>query len=303
MPPKKQDAYLPEVEDEVDVPEDVLNSLGGKLPTTSFSLVLGHLSGHNFRVQPPSEDGEAVPLQDFDPCALILNQVKQSGDAPKSIVLLDKEELGAYCQEAYGLQDQPIWAGLKFRLEKERAARQRAKSNALRRKLIADFEEGAEGDCGDQAATSPPKPEVDVLFLLDVPEAEELQAISDAGLSEVVDLWSCIYFAGKSMDESEPPVQVECATAEVPDLFYQAISSAAMKTDLANCTVCTVAESQELAFAVPKSSAVSESPEAQVPETTPTQRVMAAMMEVLAQEASSRMRFQAWLEAGGKRFG
>lgn len=32
------------------------------------------------------------------------------------------------------LQDQPVWAGLKFRLEKERAARQRTKSNALRRK-------------------------------------------------------------------------------------------------------------------------------------------------------------------------
>ena len=32
------------------------------------------------------------------------------------------------------LQDQPVWAGLKFRLEKERTARQRTKSNALRRK-------------------------------------------------------------------------------------------------------------------------------------------------------------------------
>jgi len=291
MPPKKQDVYIPEVEDEVDLPEELLASLGGKIPETRFCLVLGHLSGQNFKVQPPSEDGEAT-LQDFDPCTLLLNQVKQSGDAPKSIVLLDKEELNGYCQEAYGLQDQPVWAGLKFRLEKERAARQRTKSNALRRKLIADFEDASAESPGE--AQIPSMPEVDVLFLLDAPDVEELQGMSDAGLYEVVDLWANIHFAGKTMDESDPPIQVECPMGEVPQMFYQAISSAAIKTDLANCTVCTVLDSHQLAFTVPKSS-TSESPE--VLEISPTERVTAAMMEVLAKEASSRMRFQAWLQA------
>eukprot|EP00434_Breviolum_minutum_P012346 symbB.v1.2.010880.t1/scaffold689.1/size246588/11 len=280
MPPKKQDVYIPEVED-----EELLASLGGKIPETRFCLVLGHLSGQNFKVQPPSEDGEAT-LQDFDPCTLLLNQVKQSGDAPKSIVLLDKEELNGYCQEAYGLQDQPVWAGLKFRLEKERTARQRTKSNALRRKLIADFEDASAESPGE--AQIPSMPEVDVLFLLDAPDVEELQGMSDAGLYEVVDLWANIHFAGKTMDESDPPIQVECPLGE-------AISSAAIKTDLANCTVCTVLDSHQLAFTVPKSS-TSESPE--VLEISPTERVTAAMMEVLAKEASSRMRFQAWLQAG-----
>ena len=41
-----------------------------------------------------------------------------------------------------------------------------------------------------------PEAPVDVLFLLDAPELEELQAMSAAGLYEVVDLWASIHFAG-----------------------------------------------------------------------------------------------------------
>lgn len=294
MPPKKQDVPVPEVEDEVDLPEDLLQELGGSYPAEpQFCLVLGHLAGHSFRV--PSEE-EGGPPQDFDPCAVLLNQVKQSGDAAKSIVLLDKEELQGYCTEAFGLQDQPLWAGLKFRLEKERAARQRQKSNALRRKLISEFEDPELKAAGGEGEVSPP--EVDALFLLDAPaDAEELQAMSDAGLYEVVDLWTNIYFAGETLDESEPPVQVECPMGEVPQLFFQAIGSAAASTDLANCTVSVVPESHQLAaLEAPQDSAEgAEAPPAVT--TTPVERVTAAMMEVLAQEASSRMRFQAWLQA------
>eukprot|EP00913_Durusdinium_trenchii_P000419 g383.t1 len=154
----------------------------------------------------------------------------------------------------------------------ERAARQRQKSNALRRKLISEFEDPELKAAGGEGEVSPP--EVDALFLLDAPaDAEELQAMSDAGLYEVVDLWTNIYFAGETLDESEPPVQVECPMGEVPQLFFQAIGSAAASTDLANCTVSVVPESHQLAaLEAPQDSAEgAEAPPAVT--TTPVERV------------------------------
>ena len=276
MPPKKQDAVLPEVEDEVVLPEELLQEIGTP-PEPDFSLVLGHLAGHSFKVA--SETG----VQDFEPCNLVLTQAKQLGDASGPVVLLEREELHAYCTEANGLQDQPLWAGLKLRLAKERAARRRAKSNEARRQLIAKFENRDRENRDEGAPEAEAPPEVDVLFLLEAPDAEELNAMSDAGLYEVVDLWCNIYFAGKTVDETDPSVQVDCPTPEQAQLFYEAIQSAPANSDLANCSVVTVPESHALAVAEDESS--------------PSERVMAAMQEVLAREASSRVQFQAWLQA------
>ncbi|CAE7240631.1 RNF14, partial [Symbiodinium sp. CCMP2592] len=235
---------------------------------------------------------------DFDPSSLVLAQAKQPpADAPAQIVLLEKDDMQAYCTEAYGLQDQPLWAGLKLRLEKERAARSRAKSNAARQKAIAALEVVEEGET-EEAKQEPKATEeqVDVLFLIEAPaDAEDLQAMSDAGLYEVVDLWTSIFFEGKSVDEADPTVEVPSEVPAGPQLFYEAIHTASTSADVAGSTVCTISDSQALAF-----EAESEEPqENEVPPTekTPSERVLAAMLDVVGKEARSRMRYKAWLEA------
>eukprot|EP00439_Symbiodinium_sp_Y106_P082659 s85_g22.t1 len=302
MPPKKQDAPpLPEVEDEVALPEEVSD-----FQEPSFCLVLGHLAGSSFRVQPPAgppdpESGEpaaAPPLQDFDPSSLVLAQAKQPpADAPAQIVLLEKDDMQAYCTEAYGLQDQPLWAGLKLRLEKERAARSRAKSNAARQKAIAALEVVEEGET-EEAKQEPKASEeqVDVLFLIEAPaDAEDLQAMSDAGLYEVVDLWTSIFFEGKSVDEADPTVEVPSEVPAGPQLFYEAIHTASTSADVGSSAVCTISDSHALAF----EAECDEAQETEVPPTekTPSERVLAAMLDVVGKEARSRMRYKAWLEA------
>ncbi|CAE8715875.1 unnamed protein product [Polarella glacialis] len=258
----------------------------GDVPEPSFCLVLGHLSGHSFIVRepaPPAADGEdgtpqdpeSRPTQAFDPVALLIERAKQPAATPadalaKQVVILEREELQLLLTEWNGLQDKPLWQALRLRLQKERLARQRLKSNAARRKAIAGFEaakaaaEAAAEAGGDASAAeaAPPvddqaqtaEPQVDVLFLLrEMPsDLGELSELAAEGLCEggLVDLWASIYLAGKTVG-AEGSSEVDCETPELPRLFYEAIHSAPLGTDMANCTVCTLRDCHSLAFAPP----------------------------------------------------
>jgi len=307
MPPKKapEPPALPEVEDEVELPEEV-----GPITEPSFCLVLGHLAGHNFKVREPRPEGSEspAPVQDFDPCSLILEHAKQPAEAlAKRVIILEKEELLAYCTEANGLQDKPVWSGLRYRLEKEREARSRAKSNAARRKAIESFEASKAAEEGGEAPPEPQAvedgaPEVDVLFLLkDAPEGlQELTDLSAEGLCAdgPVDLWTAIYFAGITIDEGAD-AEVVCETPEVPRIYDEAIQAAPRGSDISNCSVCVIRDSQSLAFAPPAQDTEegAETTEAAEVELTPTDRAQAAMLQALGSRAESAGRFKAWVQA------
>eukprot|EP00930_Biecheleria_cincta_P044938 TRINITY_DN30967_c0_g1_i1.p1 TRINITY_DN30967_c0_g1~~TRINITY_DN30967_c0_g1_i1.p1 ORF type:complete len:1572 (+),score=357.35 TRINITY_DN30967_c0_g1_i1:89-4804(+) len=322
MPPKKGEPTptMPEVEDEVVLPEDM-----GAIEEPSFCLVLGHLAGHSFKVrQPQPEPEEGVPLaepslaKDFDPCSLLIEHAKQPMEPlQRQVVLLERDELSALLVEANGLQDKSIWAGLRFRLEKERLARSRAKSNAARREAIAAHEAAKAALEAEEAGQEPPPaaensssaqstgPRVDVLFLLrEAPSPEELQEISSEGLSGdgTVNLWAAIYLAGNTFEEADSISQVMCESPELPTMFYKAIHSAPSGSDMANCTVCTIKDSHLLAFAPPKQElAEGEEAEAPGPELEPVERVQAAVLQQLASEADALARFRAWVRAADKR--
>ncbi|CAE7281414.1 RNF14 [Symbiodinium natans] len=158
---------------------------------------------------------------------------------------------------------------------------------------IAALEVPEDGEAEElKEATPASEEQVDVVFLIEAPaDAEELQAMSDAGLYEVVDLWANIYFAGKSVDEADPSAEVDCEVPSGLQLFYEAIHTASPSADVANSTVCTIHDSHSLAFA----SETKEGEEAEAPpaDTTPSDRVLAAMFDVVGAEAKSRMRYKA----------
>ncbi|CAE7226777.1 RNF14, partial [Symbiodinium pilosum] len=104
---------------------------------------------------------------------------------------------------------------------------------------IAALEVSEEGEAAEEAPEQPEakakEEQVDVLFLIEAPaDLEELQAMSDAGLYEVVDLWTSIFFAGKSVDEADPTLQVDGEVPAGPQLFYEAIHAASASSDVSN---------------------------------------------------------------------
>jgi hypothetical protein len=322
MPPKKGEPppAMPDLEDEVGLPEDM-----SAIEEPNFCLVLGHLAGHSFKVrepQPEPEEGappaELPPAKEFDPCSLLIELVKQPMEPlQRQVVLLERDELSALLVEANGLQDKSIWAGLRFRLEKERLARSRAKSNAARREAIAAHEAAKAAREAEEAGQELPPaaedlssddstgPRVDVLFLLrEAPSPEELQEISAEGLcgDGTVNLWAAIYLAGNTLEEADSITQVMCESPELPTMFYKAIHSAPSRSDMANCTVCTIKDSHLLAFAPPKRElADGEEAKAHGPELEPVERVQAAVLRQLASEADELARFRAWVQAADKR--
>jgi hypothetical protein len=113
----------------------------------------------------------------------------------------------------------------------------------------------------------------------------ELQELADEGLVQagIVDVWAQIYMAGESLGSEE----VLGGVQEAPELLhmaYEAINSAALGSELADLTVCTVTDSHELAFA-PLGS-----------ETPTGDRVQRAILDVLKTEAEARARYGKWLK-------
>ncbi|CAE8658560.1 unnamed protein product, partial [Polarella glacialis] len=127
----------------------------------------------------------------------------------------------------------------------------------------------------------------------------ELSELAAEGLCEggLVDLWASIYLAGKTVG-AEGSSEVDCETPELPRLFYEAIHSAPLGTDMANCTVCTLRDSHSLAFAPPTEVVEGGSGGSAVADTqTPVDRVQAAIFQRLGTEAVSKSHFNSWLKA------
>jgi hypothetical protein len=310
MPPKKGEPVLPavpEVEDEVVLPEEV-----EPVSEPSFCFVLGHLTGHSFVVEEPppvAAEGEEPPevpnppvVRDFDPCELVLTKTKEAVDPLlKRIICIEKEDL----QTVATAEEKTLAEALKERLVKERAARHRRKHNDAKRAAIAAVEAAKlAGENGENVAEDP-EPEVEtkfkadtLVFVRDFPSTQqELEEISALGLCSegIVDLWATVYVTGESLGDLPPadedgehperPVLVQDPT-DMVRLFYDGIHAAALDTELANCTVCTLPRSHTLAF-----------PPA---ETPLVDHVSNAFLEAVGTDATSRRKFVQWLETADK---
>lgn len=319
MPPKKvQDAppAFPEIEDEVVLPEDI-----DPVPEPVFCLALGHLYSHTFRAirkeprigdESPTSNEDAEDTEtviDFDPVAVVVERAKMQTSSQeellaRKVMVVDREELHAQAKDENG-EDKTLAFALRVRLEKERSARSRAKSNAAKRKAIADAEtakEITEEPQQEDEEVCCPVPQADFLLLSTGYPADinELQELASEGILEsgVVDVWATVYMAGETISSTENGNSAENAGLlddpvlhgfDLPpqvDQFYQAIRDAPNTSELASFTVCTLRESQNLV-----------NPPA---DTELVSHVENVILEALGREADCRRMYTDWIASAEK---
>lgn len=295
MPPKGKEPpklEVPEVEEELVVPDEI-----GPVLEPSFCLVLGHLESHTFVVEEPDDDAMDAPKAPptlFDLPAALFERAKQAEDLlTRRVIVLEREGLQSRASE----EGHTLARALRLRLHKEREARSRLKLNAVRRRAIEDFSRERAEDAGEEAARPPAAepletgPQADFVLLVrgypaNAAEIGELAA-ENLSLDGVVDLWAQIYFAGEHAEggpEDMVPGNVETPHSVME--FYNEIQSAPLGSELSECTILTVFDSNDLAYP----------PLGGDPEVTQGERVYRSMLQKLDTEVVTKDRYRKWLK-------
>lgn len=291
MPPKvatKKEfpVSLPAIDDEVQLPEGI-----GPVPDPCFSFTVVHLVSHAFVVE---GDGH-TPLRDFDPCALLVANLKdENPEDPlsKCVVPVERDELVALSEGG------PLAKGLRKKVEKESSARRRRKVNAVRSQAIAQ----AQGCCNSSAQqldnTTMEAPKVDLLLIVvGYPmDAEELDEVRDEGIFGLAEMtWVSVYLSGSSLreapvredmggEDSGPPRRAlrACEPPQILQHLHDAIVGAELGSGLANSTISTVLNSHEFA---------------RVAEADRVREVVCGVARV---ETERRLQFDRWISSAPK---
>eukprot|EP00927_Polykrikos_kofoidii_P077950 TRINITY_DN74830_c0_g1_i1.p1 TRINITY_DN74830_c0_g1~~TRINITY_DN74830_c0_g1_i1.p1 ORF type:complete len:1500 (+),score=349.88 TRINITY_DN74830_c0_g1_i1:71-4570(+) len=280
---------LPVVDDEVPWPEGV-----EPIADPPFRSAVAHVVGHLFVVEGDAVEGSDAlpPLQDFDPCGLVLTKLKDDvveDPLSKRVVHVCRADLEPLAEGG------PISGALLKKVQAEILARHRRKVNRARTRHLeeakADDPASRVGSKTDQGHGDD---ELDlVLMLLGFPDTvEELNEVRDAGGFELGGSWTTVYLAGHTVEEVDAEEGAEPAAdgaarrrrkaCEVPPLVasvYDAIHEAPLGSGLANSTVRTVACSHEMAL----------------PSGGEADRVLDTILASVRSNDAQRRRFDEWL--------